>query len=138
MSALNHPEYEKELQRLQYTIEYVRNYNNRIQQEKERIDKEVDYGVKHYNSDNAEQFNDLIINTTLQDNMKQKLKNLERSSSKPYFARVDFTEQNINILQALYIGKMAVLREEDDEPFVVDWRAPIANLYYEGRLGEAS
>ena len=24
------------------------------------------------------------------------------------------------------------------EPIVVDWRAPIANLYYEGRIGKAS
>jgi DNA helicase-2/ATP-dependent DNA helicase PcrA len=137
MSALIHPDYETELQKLYNTIQYVKNYNSRIFKEKERIDKEVDYGVKHYNSDNAEQFNDLIINTTLQDNMKQKLKNLEKASTKPYFARVDFSEKN-NAMQNLYIGKMAVVKDEDNEPIVIDWRAPIANLYYEGRLGEAS
>lgn len=137
MSALNHPDYKSELQKLNYTINYVSSYNNRILTEKERIDKEVDYGLSHYNSDNAEQFNDLIINTVLQDNMKQKLKNLEKASAKPYFARVDFTEKD-TLRQGLYIGKMAVVRDEDNEPIVIDWRAPIANLYYEGRLGEAS
>jgi DNA helicase-2/ATP-dependent DNA helicase PcrA len=94
----------------------------------------VEYGLSHYNSDNAEQFNDLILNTTLQNNLMQKLKNLDKAFSKPYFARVDFTERNASP-QNLYIGKMAVLREEDNEPIVVDWRAPIANLYYEGRIG---
>ena len=137
MSALSHPDYEKEQRYLDYTVGYARNYNNRLLQEKERIDKDVDYGIKHYNSDNAEQFNDLIINTTLQDNMKQKLKNLERSCLKPYFARVDFTEENA-AFQSLYIGKMAFLRDEDNEPIVIDWRAPIANLYYEGRIGSSS
>jgi DNA helicase-2/ATP-dependent DNA helicase PcrA len=137
MSALNHPDYKSELQKLNYTINYVSSYNNRILTEKVRIDKEVDYGLSHYNSDNAEQFNDLIINTVLQDNMKQKLKNLEKASTKPYFARVDFTEKD-TLRQSLYIGKMAVVRDEDNEPIVIDWRAPIANLYYEGRLGEAS
>lgn len=137
MSSLNHPDYEIELEKLNYTVEYVKNYNSRILSEKARIDKEVDYGIKHYNSDNAEQFNDLMINTVLQDNMRQKLKNLERAASKPYFARVDFTER-YNSKQSLYIGKMAVLRDEDNEPIVIDWRAPIANLYYEGRLGNAS
>jgi DNA helicase II / ATP-dependent DNA helicase PcrA len=137
MSVLNHPDYENELKRLNYTINYVNNYNNRIISEKERIDKEVDYGLSHYNSDNAEQFNDLIINTVLQDNMRQKLKNLEKASTKPYFARVDFTEKDLQ-KQNLYIGKMAVVRDVDNEPIVIDWRAPIANLYYEGRLGVAS
>lgn len=137
MSALNHPDYKTELEKLDYTVEYVKNYNSRIFSDKARIDKEVEYGMKHYNSDNAEQFNDLMINTVLQDNMKQKLKNLERATTKPYFARVDFTEKN-NPIQNLYIGKMAVVRDKDNEPIVIDWRAPIANLYYEGRLGEAS
>lgn len=136
MSALNHPDYENEQKYLNYTLQYARSYNNRILSEKERIAKDVDYGVKHYNSDNAEQFNDLIINTTLLDNMKQKLNNLERACSKPYFARVDFTEENSND-QKLYIGKMALLRDEDNEPIVLDWRSPAANLYYEGRIGAA-
>jgi len=136
MSALNHPDYENEQKYLNYTLQYARSYNNRILSEKERIAKDVDYGVKHYNSDNAEQFNDLIINTTLLDNMKQKLNNLERACSKPYFARVDFTEENSND-QKLYIGKMALLRDEDNEPIVLDWRSPAANLYYEGRIGSA-
>lgn len=136
MSALNHPDYENEQEYLNYTLQYARNYNNRILSEKERIAKDVDYGVKHYNSDNAEQFNDLIINSTLLENMKQKLNNLKRACSKPYFARVDFIEDNSR-LQKLYIGKMALLRDEDNEPIVLDWRSPAANLYYEGRIGDA-
>ncbi|MCM0649897.1 AAA family ATPase [Clostridium swellfunianum] len=137
MSALNHPDYDTELEKLKYTVEYVKNYNSHILNEKARIDREVDYGIKHYNSDNAEQFNDLIINTVLQDNMKQKLKSLERACTKPYFSRVDFTETG-STKQSLYIGKMSITRNADNEPIVIDWRAPIANLYYEGRLGSAS
>ena len=90
MTVLNHPDYDIELEKLIYILDYMRRYNDRITSQKSRIDKEVDYGVKHYNSDNAEQFNELIINTTLQDNLNQKMKNLYKSLSKPYFARVDF------------------------------------------------
>ena len=36
----------------------------------------------------------------------------------------------------IYIGKTSLLREGAFTPLVVDWRAPVANLYYEGRLGE--
>lgn len=126
-----------ELKRLNYTVDYVKNYNQSIILEKSRLDKEIDYGIKHYNSDNTEQFNDLILNTTLMNNIKQKLNSLNRSCIKPYFARVDFTEIH-NRKQSLYIGKIGILKTEENEPIVVDWRSPIANLYYEGRIGNAS
>lgn len=137
MTALNHPDYSMEYEKLRYILDYVKRYNDRITNQKNRIDKEVDYGKRHYNSDNAEQFNELIINTTLQDNLNQKMKNLNKSLLKPYFSRVDFKEKGSNSLQNLYIGKLSLLREEDNEPVIIDWRAPVANLYYEGRIGEA-
>lgn len=138
MSALNHPEYLKEIDRLDYTINYLKGCNENIMKEKQRIDKAVDYSITHYNSDNAEQFNELIINTNIQDSLWQKLKDISKSLSKPYFARVDFTEEGNNKLQNFYIGKMALLRDEDQELIITDWRAPIATLYYEGRIGDAA
>jgi DNA helicase-2/ATP-dependent DNA helicase PcrA len=57
--------------------------------------------------------------------------------SKPYFARVDFKEKEKDSSEKFYIGKMALIREEDQELIIIDWRAPVANLYYEERLGDA-
>lgn len=138
MSANNHPDYEIENDRLTYTINYVKDYNNRVLGEKYKIDNLVEYGLSHYNSDNAEQFNDLVINSRLQATMNQKIKNLIRSTEKPYFARVDFTEIINKSVHKLYIGKISLLREKDNKLVITDWRSPVANLYYEGRLGSAS
>lgn len=138
MSILNHPDYSEELQRLNYTLDYLRGYNENVEKEKSRVDKDVDYGMKHYNSDNAEQFNELVINKVLKESLNQKLKDIDKSLIKPYFARVDFLEQGTSNIQKLYIGKMSLLRNKDQETIIIDWRAPIATLYYEGRLGEAS
>lgn len=68
---------------------------------------------------------------------EKKLKDMKASKDKPYFARLDFKEENRKTEQ-LYIGKLSILDSHTQEPIVVDWRAPIANLYYEGRLGKAS
>lgn len=138
MPACNHANYNEELEKLNYTKNYLRNYNEKILGHKLRIDKEVDYGKSHYNSDNAEQFNELIINTALQDSMSKKLKDVTKGLSKPYFARVDFNEENSDKQGKYYIGKMSLMREEDHELIILDWRAPLASLYYEGRLGGAS
>jgi len=138
MSALSHPEYNMEIERLSYTLEYLKNYNKNVQGEKHRIDKEVEYGLSHYNSDNAEQFNELVINKSIMDSLSQKLKNVDKSLSKPYFARVDFVEEGTKNKQNLYIGKISLMRDRDQELIIIDWRAPVATLYYEGRLGKAS
>lgn len=40
--------------------------------------------------------------------------------------------------ESFYIGKVGLLDEEDKEEMVVDWRSPIADLYYSGVQGKAS
>lgn len=138
MPAYDHPNYKEEINKLTYTTNYLRTYNEKILGQKLRIDKEVDYSKSHYNSDNAEQFNELVINTAIQDSMHKKLTDVSKSLAKPYFARVDFIEENNKKLGKYYIGKMSLMREEDNELIILDWRAPLATLYYEGRLGAAS
>lgn len=66
-----------------------------------------------------------------------KLENMKKLKSTPYFARMDFKEKYKN-QENFYIGKLSILDSKTLEPIVVDWRAPIANLYYEGKLGDAS
>jgi DNA helicase-2/ATP-dependent DNA helicase PcrA len=137
MAGIEHPDYEEELKRLGITLKYLKNYNYRILADKNKIDSEVEYGLSHYNSDNAEQFNDLSINYVLQKNLEYKVKGLESSIEKPYFARVDFKERYKDKLQKLYIGKVSLMDDNTNEMIIVDWRSPVATLYYEGRLGEA-
>lgn len=138
MTALNHPNYKDELKRLYYTLQYLEHFNKDINEHKMEIDYAVEYSKSHYNSDNAEQFNELVINEVLQNSLKNKLKNIARSLNKPYFARVDFKENTSDKIDKCYIGKMSLLNEDTEEFLIIDWRSPIANLYYEGRLGKSS
>ena len=66
-----------------------------------------------------------------------KLANMKKLKNTPYFARMDFQEKEKN-KETFYIGKLSVLDSKTLEPIVVDWRAPISNLYYEGKIGKAS
>lgn len=133
----NHPDYDEEVLRLDTILEYLINYNKNVFEEKKELDEAVNYGYSHYNSDNAEQFNELVINTALQKSLQSKVRGLEKSIEKPYFARVDFKEEGKENIQRLYVGKTSLVDDENNELLIVDWRAPIATLYYEGRLGNA-
>lgn len=67
----------------------------------------------------------------------QTLHNLSRAAQKPYFTRVDFREPG-RPPEKYYIGKYGVMHTDTLEAEVVDWRAPVANLYYAGQIGEIS
>ncbi|MDR2660440.1 MAG: AAA family ATPase [Lactobacillaceae bacterium] len=55
-----------------------------------------------------------------------------KQKEKPYFARIDFTE-NDNA-ESIYIGLASF--SQNDQYFIYDWRAPIASIYYDGGLGD--
>lgn len=66
---------------------------------------------------------------------EKRQKVLRLMEENPYFARIDFKEDQE--AETLYLG-IASLRDTQEETIVIDWRAPIANLYYEGTLGQTS
>lgn len=55
----------------------------------------------------------------------------------PYFGKVTFKEDD-EMPEDMYIGRYGLTLEGDYEPLIVDWRAPIAALFYKGTLGESS
>ncbi len=66
-----------------------------------------------------------------------RLETFRRLEAKPYFARIDFTEEAGQTPETIYIG-LASFADSPDHFLVYDWRAPISSIYYEGELGEVS
>lgn len=138
MAAEEHPQYMEEKLRLETTLGYVEKSIADIIKKKGKLDSDIERSKKHGTGDNSQQYIELMINSMLQERAALKLRNLLSARNRPYFARIDFHEAEKEKAEKLYIGKMALIREEDQELIIVDWRAPVANLYYEGRLGDAS
>lgn len=65
---------------------------------------------------------------------RQRLKLLE---NEPYFGRLDFQEESKAEAKPLYIGKRGMDLEKTGEPYVIDWRAPVASLFYSFTGGDA-
>ncbi|MDU4883294.1 RNA polymerase recycling motor HelD [uncultured Clostridium sp.] len=68
--------------------------------------------------------------------LKKEIENYEEALKNPYFGRVDFNEK-FGVEENIYIGKKGITSTVDGEEIVVDWRAPVADLYYSGTGGEA-
>ncbi|QNU66835.1 AAA family ATPase [Ruminiclostridium herbifermentans] len=138
MSAANHPAYKEELERCRYTLDYVKKSLERAIEKRKKVGNELDNVQRHMSGDSSADYTSIMVNTLIHDALALKIKNLHTAKSKPYFARIDFLEDDTKKIEKLYIGKMSLARDEDQEIIIVDWRAPIANLYYEGRLGASS
>ncbi|PZE21776.1 HelD family protein [Paenibacillus xerothermodurans] len=57
-------------------------------------------------------------------------RSLAAAQSEPYFGRLDFQEKGQTSPAPLYIGKVGVEKDASQELMVIDWRAPVASLFY--------
>lgn len=110
--------------------EKLKDVIKKITEEENNIENELSHSDMNYDMEN------LAKGIVLQNKVK-KLYDIKKIKDKPYFARMDFKETDRET-EKLYIGKISVLDNKTSYPIIVDWRAPIANLYYEGKLGISS
>lgn len=69
--------------------------------------------------------------------VREDLLRAERGRKKPYFGRIDFMDTTLLKKECYYIGR-SVIAEDAAHPMVIDWRAPIASVYYEKALGKCN
>lgn len=81
--------------------------------------------------------NNPVLLESLLNQSYHKLVMLDRNIPKPYFARIDFKDEDALEEIECYIGKVGV-SDENNKLITVDWRAPVASLYYDANVGEAS
>ncbi len=112
---------EEELSNLNYTLD---KFDEVIEDSNLKIGNLPNLYPKDYDSLMEEKYRLL--------NMIDKVNNSKKS---PYFARIDF-QSNLG-KEKCYIGKVGV-QDFDNNIVTVDWRAPIASLYYDSNIGDAS
>lgn len=67
--------------------------------------------------------------------VKKNVSNYNEAKEQPYFARIDFREYRKE-KESLYIGKYSLGDWDTGDEKVIDWRSPIADLYYSGTEGK--
>lgn len=67
--------------------------------------------------------------------VRRDLLRAERTRKKPFFGRIDVEDEENERRDTFYIGK-TVIGANPSEPEVIDWRAPIASVYYDYSLGK--
>lgn len=69
---------------------------------------------------------------------EQTVRQLTYLKDVPYFGRIDFLEQGERNPEEIYIGRYGFRNKKTREYEIYDWRTPIASMFYDSGIGEAS
>lgn len=95
-----------------------------------KTDSEILEMKKMFDCGELEQWSLVEEAITANSTARSSLKREARVLKKPYFGRILFDDES------LYIGRSGIHRSNITDQLVADWRAPIANAYYENGMGE--
>ena len=97
--------------------------------------------MKYYKNRINSIFTTYANNQTMIENLTEiyleKIRLMEKSLNKPYFARLDFKRDGESDIEELYIGKVGIIDEKNNN-IIIDWRAPVSSMYYDSNIGDAS
>mgnify|MGYP001341837334 CR=1 FL=1 len=128
MSAENHPAFEEERARLEEALEQVDSQLRRLLSTREIKVEDVDQFEESMHAIRAAQ-------EALETMRDESVARLKVAAREPYFGRLDFQEGDNGKPQTLYIGKSGVTEAGSNRPLVIDWRAPVAGLFYTSATG---
>lgn len=115
------------IQRRKEISKYILEYRKKaIEEYKDDEDKMLEY-FDHEKFVQEEAYNSI----------DRRLKELNLLKPSPYFGRVDFKEDGLS-KEEIYIGRFGLISDETSTPIVIDWRAPIASIFYSNSLGKSS
>ncbi|MCU9612796.1 UvrD-helicase domain-containing protein [Caldibacillus lycopersici] len=139
MSMIHDSEFQKEEEHLAYTKGYMEILLQEAEQNQEKLKEELQQSLAELKDlDSSLSYTSLLSNTKFLEMATKELDALKRVKSKPYFARIDFKKNDQNQEDVYYFGKTSLYERDSQEPIIVDWRSPVASLYYDGRLGNVS
>lgn len=133
MNIENKKDFKEEVKKLEKTIDTMQteiiSYQERVSNVREKIKK----------------FNPATDNVGLLFVMQEeeyicqnRIRDYQKNKGNPYFASIDVDFDDGKVKNnRYYIGKCSV-SGPNNELEVIDWRTPIASIYYDGRLGSVS
>ncbi len=131
-----HPDFEFEYQRLDYTKQYMQQLLEESRRDVKSSQEEIRQSMADLDYlDSSLSYINILTNARFFEMARSQKEGLEAIQQKPYFARIHFQKEG-DMDEFLYIGKTSLFHRETQEPIIVDWRSPVANVYYDGRLGD--
>lgn len=137
-------EFLQEQQNLDFTLNLLsKEILNYIQKRKDVADYILEYRkkfIEEYRDDEdkvMEYFDhERYVKEEMYKTIDRKLAEFTKLKEVPYFGKVNYEDDGY--AEQIYVGRYGLTPEGSFEAAVVDWRAPVASLFYKGTLGKTS
>ena len=131
-----HPDYKTEAARLAETKNYMEIILAQSESDLQSSQHNIRAAMANLEYiDSSDSYLNILTNSRFFEMARNQKEALEAVMNKPYFARIHFQRAG-EPEELLYIGKTSLFHRDTHEPIIVDWRSPVANVYYDGRLGD--
>ena len=127
----------REEEHLSDCLTVIRGNIDKYQAEETVLGGSIKEMYAHYHDDNPEMYIELANSITRRDNVSKALRKNLKALLKPYFGRIDYDDIEVGRKSSLYLGKNSVAKNNITME-VVDWRAPVASVYYENEIGRCT
>jgi DNA helicase-2/ATP-dependent DNA helicase PcrA len=134
-----HPDFYEEIDRLRFTKKYMEMLIQARELDEESFKKSAKESLEGIDlKDSSLSYLNMLTNSSMIQRTEEEIRSLKKIYHKPYFARINYQANDKSDEEILYFGKASLFDRETQDPIIVDWRSPIANLYYDGRLGDVT
>lgn len=141
---MNKFEFLQEEQNLEYTLNLLsKEILTYIEKRKDVADYILEYRkkfIEEYRDDEdkvMEYFDhERYVKEEMYRTIDKKLAEFTKLKESPYFGKVNFEDDGY--AEQIYVGRYGLTPEGSFDAAVVDWRAPVASLFYKGTLGETT
>ncbi len=108
-----------------------------LTQDEQSLAADIQKFYESYHAGDVENTSDLYVALDKQRLLDAALAANRAAQSKAYFGKIDYTSPERD--EQLYIGKKGVADQtRRPEQLIIDWRAPVSQLYYSATTGAAS
>lgn len=128
-------DYQEELLHLESCLSLIQE-NIRLYEAREQASrKEVTALFQAVRKGEGDSYGQLIASQNILEHLQNSLRKNRAALDQPYFGRIVYDDLTYDTSECCYIGKNGISRNQTDVA-IVDWRAPVANVYYENELGK--
>ena len=128
-------DYQEELLHLESCLSLIQD-NIRLYEAREQASrKEVTALFQAVRKGEGDSYGQLVASQNILEHVQNTLRKNKAALDQPYFGRIVYDDLTYDASECCYIGKNGISRNQTDV-VVVDWRAPVSNVYYENSLGK--
>lgn len=124
-----------------HILQQIEMLNKRIYEQKAKRKEQMKYIWQNiHDIDKAELIywdNTVLANDIISQRSLQEIIQLKRTLKSPYFGKIVVVFNNEPKGTSFYIGVKGIQDRETHEIYTIDWRSPIASLFYENDIGKA-